>query len=128
MVSEKRENSIVVTPVANSKVSLKDVEQNIEMIGAAGIVLTQLEIPTETVEYADPVPLHGPHFSGQPSSLLKSSRLPRFVIERVSRRIRIGYDPGRYGLPALKYQAHRLACLQAHVLNTAQGERRVDGP
>jgi ribokinase len=51
VVSEKGENSIVVTPGANSKVTPQDLEANIEFIRQAGIVLAQLEIPLETVEY-----------------------------------------------------------------------------
>jgi ribokinase len=51
VVSDKGENSIVVTPGANSKVTPHDLETNIDAIRNAGIVLAQLEIPTETVEY-----------------------------------------------------------------------------
>jgi ribokinase len=49
VVAESGENSIVVVPGANSDVSAHDLDINIEMIRAAGIVLTQLEIPIETV-------------------------------------------------------------------------------
>jgi ribokinase len=51
VVSEKGENSIVVTSGANSKVTPQDLENNLDAIRNAGIVLAQLEIPTETVEY-----------------------------------------------------------------------------
>ena len=51
LVSEAGENSIVVTPGANAQVTPENLESNIEMIREAGIVLTQLEIPIETVEY-----------------------------------------------------------------------------
>jgi ribokinase len=51
VVSEKGENSIVVTPGANSKVTPQDIENNLDSIRNAGIVLAQLEIPIETVEY-----------------------------------------------------------------------------
>jgi ribokinase len=51
VVSEKGENSIVVTPGANSKVTPQDIETNLDSIRNAGIVLAQLEIPIETVEY-----------------------------------------------------------------------------
>jgi ribokinase len=51
VVSEKGENSIVVTPGANSKVTPQDIETNLNSIRNAGIVLAQLEIPTETVDY-----------------------------------------------------------------------------
>jgi ribokinase len=51
VVSEKGENSIVVSPGANSKVTPQDIETNLDSIRNAGIVLSQLEIPIETVEY-----------------------------------------------------------------------------
>lgn len=51
VVSSRGENSIVVTPGANSKVTPHDLDANIGMIREAGIVLAQLEIPLETVEY-----------------------------------------------------------------------------
>ncbi len=50
VVSETGENSIVVTPGANAALTPSDVEDNIETIHGAGLVLTQLEIPIETVE------------------------------------------------------------------------------
>jgi ribokinase len=51
VVSEMGENSIVVTPGANAKVTPQELAANIEIIRRAGIVLTQLEIPLETVQY-----------------------------------------------------------------------------
>jgi ribokinase len=51
VVSSKGENSIVVTPGANSKVTPQDLDANIETLRRAGVVLAQLEIPLETVEY-----------------------------------------------------------------------------
>jgi ribokinase len=51
MVSSEGENSIVVTPGANAKVTPEYLDDNIEIIRHAGMVLTQLEIPVETVEY-----------------------------------------------------------------------------
>jgi ribokinase len=51
VVSEKGENSIVVTPGANSKVTPQDIDANLESIRNAGIVLAQLEIPIETVDH-----------------------------------------------------------------------------
>jgi ribokinase len=44
-------NAIVVTPGANAFVSPRDVDDNADAIREAGVVLTQLEIPLETVEY-----------------------------------------------------------------------------
>jgi ribokinase len=51
VVSEKGENCIVVTPGANAKVTPQDVETNLNSIRRAGMVLAQLEIPIETVDY-----------------------------------------------------------------------------
>ena len=51
VVSGTGENSIVVAPGANSKVTPQDLENNIEIIRNAGMVLAQLEIPVDTVEY-----------------------------------------------------------------------------
>ncbi len=50
-VASNGENAIVVTPGANDSVSPKDIEDNIDAIREAGVVLTQLEIPFETVEH-----------------------------------------------------------------------------
>jgi ribokinase len=50
VVSAEGENSIVVTPGANAKLTPQDLEANIAMIRNAGLVLTQLETPLETVE------------------------------------------------------------------------------
>lgn len=51
VVSETGANSIVVTPGANAEVTPGDLDRNIDVIRSAGIVLTQLEIPIETIEY-----------------------------------------------------------------------------
>lgn len=51
VVSEKGENSIVVTAGANSQVTPQDIENNFDVIRNAGIVLAQLEIPLDTVDY-----------------------------------------------------------------------------
>jgi ribokinase len=45
------ENCIVVTPGANAQVTPECVDRNIGIIRKAGLVLTQLEIPLETVEH-----------------------------------------------------------------------------
>jgi ribokinase len=50
-VSEKGENSIIVTPGANSKVTPQDIDSNLDSIRNAGLVLAQLEIPIETVDH-----------------------------------------------------------------------------
>jgi ribokinase len=49
LVSSSGENCIVVTPGVNALVSPNDIQANIATIREAGMVLTQLEIPIETV-------------------------------------------------------------------------------
>lgn len=51
VVSDTGENCIVVMSGANAKVTPRDLDANIDIIRRAGIVLAQLEIPLETVEY-----------------------------------------------------------------------------
>jgi ribokinase len=48
-VGPNGDNSIVVAPGANSMVSPADIDAQIDLIRAAGLVLVQLEIPLETV-------------------------------------------------------------------------------
>lgn len=50
-VSGKGDNSIVVVPGANGKVTPDDIDANLEVIRGSGAVLTQLEIPLETVAH-----------------------------------------------------------------------------
>lgn len=51
LVSRAGENSIVVAPGANAKVTPNDIDQHVELLRGAGAVLAQLEVPLETVEY-----------------------------------------------------------------------------
>jgi ribokinase len=51
VVTERGDNSILVAPGANSKVTPEDLEANISILRSAGLVMAQLEIPLETVEY-----------------------------------------------------------------------------
>jgi ribokinase len=51
VVSSQGENSIVLAPGANSKVTPEDIDANLSVLRSAGMVLAQLEIPVETVEY-----------------------------------------------------------------------------
>jgi len=51
VVSEKGENSIVVASGANAQVTPHDITSNLGLIQSAGMVLAQLEIPLETVEF-----------------------------------------------------------------------------
>jgi ribokinase len=48
---KRGENSIVVVPAANARLTPEVVEQAAPMLARAGIILAQLEIPLETVEY-----------------------------------------------------------------------------
>src|SRR5271165_3981529 len=51
IVSPSGDNIIVPTPGANAALSPADIDANLDMIRGAGLVLTQLEIPLETVEH-----------------------------------------------------------------------------
>lgn len=51
VVSATGENSIVVAPGANSSLTPEDLDANLYLIQSAGIVLTQLEIPLETIQH-----------------------------------------------------------------------------
>lgn len=51
VVSRNGDNSIVLAPGANSKVTPEDIDANLSILRSAGMVLAQLEIPLETVEY-----------------------------------------------------------------------------
>jgi ribokinase len=50
-VAPNGDNAIVVTPGANALVSPRDLEEDSDAIREAGVVLTQLEIPFETVQH-----------------------------------------------------------------------------
>ena len=52
LVDKKGENSIVVSPGANQKVSPGDVDAAVDLIKNAAVVVMQLEIPYETVVHA----------------------------------------------------------------------------
>ncbi len=51
-VDDEGQNSIVVVPGANGRVSRSDVDTGREMIKAARVVVAQLEVPLDTVTYA----------------------------------------------------------------------------
>lgn len=51
LVSEKGENSIAVAPGANMNLSIEDIKLFKDVIAKARVVLIQLEIPIDTVEY-----------------------------------------------------------------------------
>jgi ribokinase len=52
------QNAIIVVPGANAFLSPADLDRNIGLIRNAGILLTQLEIPLETVEYLAEIAAH----------------------------------------------------------------------
>ncbi len=51
LVSDAGENCIVITPGANALLSPADLDAQIDVLRSARVVLTQLEIPLETVEH-----------------------------------------------------------------------------
>lgn len=51
VLARNGENCIVVTPGANAYVSPSCIDRHLDLIRNAGLVLTQLEIPLETVQY-----------------------------------------------------------------------------
>jgi len=81
MVSRKGENSIIVAPGANDKVTPQDIFENLAIIRQAGMVLTQLEIPLETVEYLSTICAR----ENVPLVLdpAPASKLPQNVLEQV---------------------------------------------
>lgn len=50
-VDARGQNSITVVPGANGKLLPRDLEKALPRLRAAGMILTQLEVPMETVEY-----------------------------------------------------------------------------
>lgn len=50
-VDRKGQNSITVVPGANDQLLPRDLEKSLPQLRSAGIILTQLEIPMESVEY-----------------------------------------------------------------------------
>lgn len=52
IVEENGQNRILVVPGANSQVDKEYIDRNIEVIKNSDIIVAQLEIPVETVEYA----------------------------------------------------------------------------
>ena len=51
LLDEYGQNSITVIPGANAQLLPRDLEKSLPQLRAAGMILTQLEIPMETVEY-----------------------------------------------------------------------------
>jgi len=51
VVDENADNTIIVIPGANFEITIEDIDKNIDLIKNADIVLLQLEIPIDIVEY-----------------------------------------------------------------------------
>lgn len=81
-VSARGENSIVVAQGANAKVTPEDIDRHLAIIREAGLVLTQLEIPLETVEHLVSVCAR----EGIPLILdpAPATELPEFLFENVA--------------------------------------------
>ncbi len=83
MVDSKGENSIIVSPGANSQLSQQDIDRNIGIIQKAKYLLLQYEIPVETVFYASEIArkfgvkviLNPAPYKAVEQSLLKTYRL-----------------------------------------------------
>ena len=78
LVSEKGENSIAVAPGANMNLSVEDIHSFIDVIEKAIVVLVQLEIPIDTVEYIADIALkHNTKMILNPAPALKLN--PKFL-------------------------------------------------
>jgi ribokinase len=81
-VDGKGQNSIMVIPGANAKLLPKDLEAALPLLRSAGMLLAQLEIPLETVEYLCEI-AHRYHV---PLMLdpAPARALPRTIVSRVA--------------------------------------------
>jgi len=82
LVDQSGENCIGVASGANAGISVKDIENALDVIGSAEIFLTQLEVPPEAVEAA----VSGAHQAGVPVILnpAPAQPLPVGILKRVS--------------------------------------------
>jgi ribokinase len=81
-VDGKGQNSIMVIPGANAKLLPKDLEAALPLLRSAGMLLAQLEIPLETVEYLCDIA----HRNHVPLMLdpAPARALPRTIVSRVT--------------------------------------------
>jgi len=108
------QNAITVVAGANARLGPADLEAHIELIRSAGILLTQLEIPIETVEYLAgiaveegiPLMLDPAPACPLPSSLLK--RVNWLTPNETETRILTGLPPGNLGERELEEAADKL--------------------
>ncbi|HVW78071.1 MAG TPA: ribokinase [Alloacidobacterium sp.] len=82
VVSDDGENCIIITPGANAQLAPADLDKNIETIRSAALVLTQLEIPLETVLHLATICTH----EGVPLMLdpAPARELPEELLRKVS--------------------------------------------
>lgn len=81
-VDSKGQNSIMVIPGANGKLLPEDLERALPMLRAAGMLLAQLEVPLETVEYVSEIAQReGIPFMLDPAP---ARPLPRRLLSRAS--------------------------------------------
>ena len=108
------QNAITVVAGANARLGPADLEAHIELIRSAGILLTQLEIPIETVEYLAgiaaeegiPLMLDPAPACPLPSSLLK--RVNWLTPNETETCILTGLPPGNLGERELEEAADKL--------------------
>lgn len=81
-VDAKGQNSITVVPGANDELLPRDLEKCLPQLRSAGIILTQLEIPMESVEYLSTVAQrHDIPFMLDPAP---ARSIPRTLLRRVT--------------------------------------------
>jgi ribokinase len=81
-VDARGQNSIMVIPGANGKLLPEDIERALPMLRSAGMLLAQLEVPLETVEYVSEIAKReGIPFMLDPAP---ARPLPRKLLSRVS--------------------------------------------
>ncbi len=81
-VDANGQNSIIVVPGANKELRPEDLDRCLPQLQAAGMILTQLEIPLETVEYLGQIA----HAAGVPLMLdpAPARPLPRHILSCVT--------------------------------------------
>ena len=108
------QNAITVVAGANAQLSPTDLDANIDLIRSAGILLTQLEVPFETVEHLaaiaakERIPLM---LDPAPASPLSSALLHRvewLTPNETETCILTGLAPGEIGNESLESAANRL--------------------
>jgi ribokinase len=125
----KGQNAITVVAGANGQLSPLDLDAHIETIRSAGILLTQLEIPLETVEYLGaiaireriPLVLDPAPARPLPASLLKC--VDWFTPNETEACFLLGRVPGKLSNEALEDAAKGLLALGSRNVILKLGER-----